>query len=273
MDIYQPFTYLIKFKPTGQVYYGSRTAKGCNIEQLWTTYFTSSKVIKQLISEFGKDAFEFQIRKIFKTRDAALKWESSVLHKFNAAKNPSWFNKTNGNKQFVGGYYGPLVGLKISLALKGKKRGPMPEETKKKLSAAKKGKEGHPHTPESKAKIAEANKKRKGIKKPPMSDEQKQQISISNTGKKRTVAFKIKLSELVKNRKHTDATKQKIGAAQKGKIVSLETKQKISNTKKGSKHTDETKKKISALNTGKKRSDEVKKAQSDRMKGKKPPSK
>jgi len=47
VNIYQPYTYLIKFLPTGQVYYGSSYAnnkhKVSNPEQLWITYFTSSK--------------------------------------------------------------------------------------------------------------------------------------------------------------------------------------------------------------------------------------
>ena len=76
MNIYQPFTYLIKFKPTGQVYYGVRYARKCNPSQLWTTYFTTSKIIKQLIKEYGISEFEFQIRRVFNTKESAVLWES-----------------------------------------------------------------------------------------------------------------------------------------------------------------------------------------------------
>lgn len=62
--IYQPFTYCITFILTGQRYYGSRYANNkttvAHPDQLWTTYFTSSKVIKSLIKEHGKESFTFQ---------------------------------------------------------------------------------------------------------------------------------------------------------------------------------------------------------------------
>ncbi len=51
-----PYTYLIKFKPTGQVYYGVKYASRCNPDDLWIIYFTSSKYIKQLIKTYGLTA-------------------------------------------------------------------------------------------------------------------------------------------------------------------------------------------------------------------------
>lgn len=63
--MYLAYTYFIKNKITNQFYYGSR---GANIklkrtpqEDFWIHYFTSSKVVKQLIKEYGTESFEFNI--------------------------------------------------------------------------------------------------------------------------------------------------------------------------------------------------------------------
>ena len=53
--IYTPYTYLLKFKPTGQVYYGVRFASNCHPNDFFIDYFTSSKIIKFLIENFGKE--------------------------------------------------------------------------------------------------------------------------------------------------------------------------------------------------------------------------
>lgn len=63
--ILNTYTYLVKNKITSQYYYGSRKANvkfnRLPIEDFWKHYFTSSKSIKQLISKYGTDSFEFQI--------------------------------------------------------------------------------------------------------------------------------------------------------------------------------------------------------------------
>jgi hypothetical protein len=74
-----PFTYLIKCIPTNQFYYGVKYSKNCQPSDLWTSYFTSSKYVRSLIGKYGKDAFEFQIRKTFKSQKKAKIWESKVL--------------------------------------------------------------------------------------------------------------------------------------------------------------------------------------------------
>jgi len=102
MKEYQPFTYLIKFKETGQLYYGSKTAKGCHPDDLWTKYFTTSKVVESLISEYNKESFEIIHIKLHATKEAALKWETMYLISVDAARNENYLNKTNGGNNFVG---------------------------------------------------------------------------------------------------------------------------------------------------------------------------
>lgn len=94
--IYQSYTYLIKFIPTGQVYYGVRVANKTEPENdLWKKYFTSSKYIKKLIKEYGAEWFEYEIRKIFDDRNKARLWEETVLKRMNVVNNNKWLNRTN----------------------------------------------------------------------------------------------------------------------------------------------------------------------------------
>jgi hypothetical protein len=167
MNIYQPYTYLVKFLPTGQVYYGSSYAnnkrKVSNPSQLWVTYFTSSKRIKLLIDAYGKESFSFEVRKVFKTKSETLKWERRVLSKFNAKNNSNWINKSNGANN--------LSVVKHT------------EETKQKISKANKGKL---HSEESKKKISEFRKGKspgnKGMKLKPLTKEHKEKLSNNMKG-------------------------------------------------------------------------------------------
>lgn len=76
-----PYTYLICHKPTGLLYYGSRYARGCHPTDLWATYFTSSTYVADLINEYGKDSFSFEIRKTFDSIQECLDWEERVLRR------------------------------------------------------------------------------------------------------------------------------------------------------------------------------------------------
>jgi hypothetical protein len=95
-----PFTYILKFRPTNQYYYGVRWAKGCDPSDLWVTYFSSSSHIKKLIAEFGKDSFEFRISKTFQTKKQATSHERKFLLRVNAAQNGAFINKRNNMPEF-----------------------------------------------------------------------------------------------------------------------------------------------------------------------------
>lgn len=95
-----PFTYILKFKPTNQWYYGVRWAKGCSPADLWTTYFSSSAHIKNLIKQFGQDSFEFRISKTFTNKSQATEHERRFLLKVAAAKNGAFINKRNNMPEF-----------------------------------------------------------------------------------------------------------------------------------------------------------------------------
>jgi len=106
-----PYTYRITCVPTGRHYYGVRFAKNCKPDDLWTTYFTSSKPIKRLIEEFGKDSFSAEVRKVFNDVDSAREWEQKVLERLNVRKNDNWINTHCNNS--IGGFPGesnPMYG-------------------------------------------------------------------------------------------------------------------------------------------------------------------
>ena len=83
-----PFFYILTHKISKKHYAGSKTAKGCRPEDLWTKYFTSSKTIKQIIKEEGADIFNNSIKCVLH--------EEKFLTRINAATQTTWFNKTNG---------------------------------------------------------------------------------------------------------------------------------------------------------------------------------
>ena len=74
-----PYAYVVVHKKSGSWYYGVRTKKGCKPEDLWTTYFTSSKKVHALVAQDGKEAFEVAIRRMFSSENAAISWEHRVL--------------------------------------------------------------------------------------------------------------------------------------------------------------------------------------------------
>ena len=165
-----PFTYLIHCIVTDQYYYGSRYGRGCHPSSLWTSYYTSSKVVKQLILEHGKDAFTVSVRKTFKTPEEARKWESKFLNKVKAAQSDKWLNQHNADEKFYGRGHHGNIGKTLSEshrknigdAQRGQKRKPLAHDTKQKIAKARMGTS---HSKETKEKMKSYWISRKGIPK------------------------------------------------------------------------------------------------------------
>jgi hypothetical protein len=154
-----PFTYILYSKATNQYYYGSRYSKGCHPSQLWTTYYTSSKLIKQLVNDHGKDNFTAKITRTFKTKEEARLWEHRFLTKVKASTNPKWLNQHNGAGDFLN-----KGGLKLT------------PEHKRKISESNLGKI-KPGT----SKSLLGNTRRRGKK---FTEEQKRKVSVAKLGNK-----------------------------------------------------------------------------------------
>ena len=135
----KPYTYLVKFKPTGKVYYGSRCQNYTKFnrtpaEDFWNHYTTSSENINNLINEHGKDAFEYEIRRTFNSVEDMANWETRVLTRCRVLERQDrWMNGNVAGKKIL-----TEAGAKtISATHKDK---PKTEEHKKNLSASQKGK-------------------------------------------------------------------------------------------------------------------------------------
>ena len=75
-----PYTYLIGWSKINVFYYGVRYSKKANPSDLWKTYFTSSKLIPEYREKYGEPDV-IQVRRTFKTKEQAIKWERTVLRR------------------------------------------------------------------------------------------------------------------------------------------------------------------------------------------------
>ena len=163
------YTYLIKCTINNKYYYGVRWANKVSPSQdLWIKYFTSSKVIKNLINQYGKDAFIFEIRKTFTTKQEAIAWEETVLRRLSVLKFPNtWLNKciSKAIRYDIHPKKGTVtsneIKAKISSSLKGHKHS---DKTKALWSLQRKGRKincgARPHvTLQNKARSLEQKKK------------------------------------------------------------------------------------------------------------------
>lgn len=169
-----PYTYLIKHIPTGKVYYGCRYAEGCHPSDLWITYKTSSKYVRELIEQYGAESFHFEVRKIFNDKNSCRMWESKVLRRMKVVSRDDFLNKTDnlsidptcaakGRKGKFGIFKLSQQQIEnIKKTNTGLKRS---EEVKKKMSDAMKGRtapnKGVPHSIETKEKMSQAKLGRK----------------------------------------------------------------------------------------------------------------
>lgn len=81
--MYLAYTYLITNKITNQYYYGFR-CKNVKLkrhpeEDLWIKYFTSSKRVKKLIEEYGKESFDIQILLKDADHDKCYSYEQDLI--------------------------------------------------------------------------------------------------------------------------------------------------------------------------------------------------
>ena len=180
-----PFTYLIGWTAEDMWYYGVKFSVGCEPSDLWTTYFTSSKIVKEMRRLHGEPDV-VQVRKTFADPRSARGWEFRVLRRMRVRGNGKWLNQSNHTDKFyscvkteehrskiAAGRLGKRHSeeAKAMMSAKAKARpfralGPMSEETKEKIRQAKLNqpfKTRRPMSEETKAKIS-ATKRRKYLK-------------------------------------------------------------------------------------------------------------
>jgi hypothetical protein len=89
-----PYTYLLGWTHLNIYYYGLRYARECHPDDLWNTYFTSSKYVTKFASEHGDPDIK-QIRKVFNNVDSARLWEHRVLRRLKVIHRDDFLNKTD----------------------------------------------------------------------------------------------------------------------------------------------------------------------------------
>ncbi len=202
----KPYTYLIKHRPTGKVYYGYRSANKVDPqEDLWKHYFTSSPGVQKLIEETGTDSFDVEIRRTFETKEQASNWETRVLRRCGVLEDARWIN------QNIAGYVVPTAesNKKISDYWKGK---PKSEEQIEKIRKGNIGKnKGKVQTEEHRRKNSEANK---GSNNPRygkvVSEETRQRISEAKKGKQVAHNKGVPMSEEQKQKLREKMTGRKV---------------------------------------------------------------
>jgi len=96
---YIPYTYLIGWSKLDRWYYGAEygsKSKIANPNNLWNTYFTSSKHVKEFREKYGEPDI-IEIRKTFIDEEAVRIWEHKVLKRMNIPKDERWLNKSDGS--------------------------------------------------------------------------------------------------------------------------------------------------------------------------------
>ena len=166
------YTYLLGWSLQNKFYYGVRYSKKAKPEDLWTTYFTSSRHVKAFAAKYGKPDI-IQIRQTFNSKEKAITWESKVLKRMRVIKNDKWLNQTD-NRAIV---YSRT------------------DETKQKFSRKMKGRnspfKGKTHSAESIELMRSKHKgKKTGRTKETFTDDWKEKISRSKKGQIRTQSEK-----------------------------------------------------------------------------------
>ena len=193
MIIYQPYTYLIGWSTHNKWYYGVRYAQNCSPNDLWKTYFTSSKHVKNFREKYGEpDVIE--VRKVFESKTSAILWEEKVLQKLKVRNDEKWINKNDCSAPPVMfGEEHPLYKIGHS------------EETKQKISEKNKGKlKGRKKSEEHKRKISEARKKNWETN-DELREKIKEKMKGNDYGKNKkgwvpTIETRKRMSESAKNR-------------------------------------------------------------------------
>ena len=110
---YKPYTYHIAWTSIDKHYYGVRYAKGCNPNDLWKSYFTSSKLVLEYRQKYGEPDI-IQIRRTFDDAHIAKSWEAKVLRRLNVLKSSRWLNANIGGDQFMIQKHSPETKRKMS---------------------------------------------------------------------------------------------------------------------------------------------------------------
>lgn len=176
------YTYLIRWSNLQVSYYGVRFSKNSRPEDLWVTYFTSSKYVHAFIKENGNPDL-IEVRKIFTESTKARIWEHKVLRRLKVIGRKDWLNRTDNKSIDPEAAYPKWTEESREKIRKSKLGKPSPnkgkkasDETRAKLSAARTGRK---HSPETRAMMSIKQKERGGYSPSKHTMETRQKMSKS----------------------------------------------------------------------------------------------
>ena len=86
----QAYTYTIRHLPTNKIYYGVRKS---TIVDIGINYFSSSKLVKQMLKTENIENFKFKVRRKFLSYEEARLHETKILSRIKAVTNPMVLNQ------------------------------------------------------------------------------------------------------------------------------------------------------------------------------------
>lgn len=119
----KPYTYLVGWSKFHLFYYGVQYGKTANPKNLWKTYFTSSKVVKEF-AETNGDPDIIQIRQVFDSPEKAKEWERKVLTRMKVTESSVFMNQHNNHAPPINQGHSDETRQKLSAVLRGKKKSP-----------------------------------------------------------------------------------------------------------------------------------------------------
>jgi hypothetical protein len=231
----KPYTYLVKFKPTGKVYYGSRCQNATKFnrtpaEDFWNHYTTSSENINNLINKYGKDAFEYEIRRTFNSIEEMASWETRVLTRCRVLeRQDQWMNGNIAGYKIVTEAGAKKISAthkdkpktdehkqKLRISNLGKKKGTRSSDYREKMSKAKSGtgngRFGLPVLQSTRDKISKANKGNRAHNKGTAMTEQQKAI-IRTTKEKNKVMLTCEVCNKTMRESHFKMYKHGVNCA------------------------------------------------------------
>jgi hypothetical protein len=94
-----PYTYLIGWSTKNRWYYGVRYGAKAHPDDLWKSYFTSSKYVRAFATEHGPPDV-IRVRRTFASAAAAREWETRVLRRMRVVEDDRFLNLNHGDGKF-----------------------------------------------------------------------------------------------------------------------------------------------------------------------------
>lgn len=261
----KPYTYLIGWSKLNYWYYGCEYKKTAHPDNLWTTYFTSSEIVKEMRIWHGEPD-HIEVRMTFDTAANARAWEDKVIRRLGAVFSDKWLNRANGGKEFCND--SPQTRERMRLAKLGKKGAKRSELTKQKMRKAALGRK---FSEEHKQKLCEARRKRA-----PVSLETKEKMRLARQGKTYEELFGVDKAAEMRLKQSINFSIQRTGKQSWNSGLTKDTSKKVAkwaqalsaakqanpptgdkNPFYGKKHLNETRLKWKLMRQGKKWSEEA----------------